>query len=187
MPRLWDESVTAHRAAVRDGIKDATWALVLEHGLLGLTMSQIAARVGISRATLYRYFPDVDSILVAWHADQVDAHIAQLRNVAADVADSVERLEAVLVCYATIAREVPHGTELATLLHQGAHLTRAEQQVADLLADTIAAAAAEGKVRGDVTPAELARYCLYALAAVGPSSDSARADLIPVVLAGLRP
>lgn len=187
MPKLWDDSIAMHRATVRDGIKDATWALVHEHGVAGLSMSQIADRVGISRATLYRYFPDVDAILVAWHRDQVDAHVAQLRQVAADIADPSERLEAVLSCYATIARGVPRGGELATLLHQGTHLALAEQQVLDLLADVIATAAAHGAVRRDVPAADLARYCLYALSAAGSAGDPAPTRLVPVVLAGLRP
>jgi AcrR family transcriptional regulator len=186
MPKLWDESIATHRTAVRDGIKEATWALVHEHGLPSLSMSQIAERVGISRATLYRYFPDVEAILVAWHVDQVSAHITQLEE-AADAAAPADRLEAVLTRYSQIARGVPHGDELATLLHQGAHLADAEQQVADLLADLIAERVANGTVRADVEAGELARYCLYALAAGGASDDSARASLIPVVLAGLRP
>jgi AcrR family transcriptional regulator len=185
MPKLWDESIATHRTAVRDGIKEATWALVHEHGLPSLSMSQIAERVGISRATLYRYFPDVEAILVAWHVDQVSAHITQLDE-AADAAAPADQLEAVLTRYSQIARGVPHGDELATLLHQGAHLADAEQQVVDLLTEIIAAAATGGTVRSDVEPAELARYCLYALAAGGGSAGSTRASLVPVVLAGLR-
>jgi AcrR family transcriptional regulator len=42
-------------------------------------MSQIAAEAsGIGRATLYKYFPDVESILRAWHERQVGAHLHQL-------------------------------------------------------------------------------------------------------------
>ncbi|MBZ5736399.1 TetR/AcrR family transcriptional regulator [Nocardioides sp. TRM66260-LWL] len=186
MPKSWGESVATHRSAVRDAIKDATWSLVHEHGAAGLSMSQIADRVEISRATLYRYFPDVDSILVEWHTDKVHAHVTQLRHAAADVTDPAERLAAVLTCYATIARGVPRGGELATLLHQGAHLEQAEQQVLDLFAEAITSAVEAGAVRGDVAPADLARYCLYALAAPG-GSEASGAVLVPVVLAGLQP
>lgn len=187
MPKSWGDSIATHRNAVREGIKDATWSLVHEYGATGLSMSQIADRVGVSRATLYRYFPDVDSILVEWHTDKIHSHVAQLRQVVADVGDPAERLEAMLECYATIARGVPHSGELATLLHQGALVARAEQQILDLLADVIASAVATGAARGDVAPAELARYCLHALAAVNRSDASTTPDLVPVVLAGLRP
>jgi AcrR family transcriptional regulator len=46
-------------------------------------MSQIAAETGIGRATLYKYFPDVEAILVAWHERQVAEH--QLRDFAQDL------------------------------------------------------------------------------------------------------
>jgi hypothetical protein len=41
MPRIWSETIAAHRDAVRDAILDATAALVAEHTLTA-TMSQIA-------------------------------------------------------------------------------------------------------------------------------------------------
>jgi len=182
MPKLWDDSIATHRTAVRDSIMSATWALVGEHGLAGTSMSRIADRVGISRATLYRYFPDVDAIVAAWHTDQVDGHIAQLREADAAAAPE-ERLAAVLSRYAEIRRDLPHGTDLATLLHQGTRVENAEQQVLDLLSEAISAAAESGQVRSDVAPADLARFCLYALAAGGHSPAT---DLVPVVLAGLR-
>jgi AcrR family transcriptional regulator len=77
VPRLWDDTIQAHRAAVRDAILDTAAALVAEHGLLAVTMSQIAETTGIGRATLYKYFPDVEANLVAWHERQITAHLAQ--------------------------------------------------------------------------------------------------------------
>jgi AcrR family transcriptional regulator len=74
MPKLWSETIAAHRHTVRETILDATWALVAEHGLLAVTMSQIAEEAGIGRATLYKYFPDVEAILLAWH----ERHVAGL-------------------------------------------------------------------------------------------------------------
>jgi AcrR family transcriptional regulator len=68
----------AHRRAVRDATLDTTVALVAEHGLASVTMSQIAEQTGIGRATLYKYFPDVEAILLAWHQRQVAEHLEQL-------------------------------------------------------------------------------------------------------------
>src|SRR3954462_7349259 len=81
VPRLWDDTIEAHRRTVRDVTLDTAAALVAEHGLASVTMSQIAGRAGIARATLYRYFPDVEAILVAWHERQVDRHLRQLVEV----------------------------------------------------------------------------------------------------------
>src|SRR5262245_17513296 len=65
MPKLWSETITLHRREVRDAILDTTVALVAEHGLHAVTMSQIAEATGIGRATLYKYFPGVEAILHA--------------------------------------------------------------------------------------------------------------------------
>src|SRR4051812_5802487 len=65
MPKIWSQTIEAHRDAVREATINATAALVAEHGLTGVTMSQIAKDTGIGRATLYKYFPDVESILRA--------------------------------------------------------------------------------------------------------------------------
>jgi AcrR family transcriptional regulator len=192
VPRLWNDTIQAHRAAVRDAILDTTAALVSEHGLLSVTMSQIAEATGIGRATLYKYFPDVEAILVAWHERQVTAHLAQLAELRDQASDPGQRLQAVLEAYALISHDrFSHkhsGSELTALLHRGAHLTRAQQQVHNLITDLLTEAAATGHVRTDIAPDELASYCLHALGAAGgmPSKAVVR-RLVTVTVAGLRP
>jgi AcrR family transcriptional regulator len=191
VPRLWDDTIQAHRAAVRDAILDTTAALVATKGLLSVTMSQIAEATGIGRATLYKYFPDVEAILVAWHERQITAHLAQLADLRDQGGDANQRLQAVLEAYALIAHDrFSHqhpGPEVAALLHRGPHLTRAQQQVHGLIEDLLTEAAASGEVRDDVAPEELARYCLHALTAAGGlSSKAAVRRLVMVTLAGLR-
>src|ERR687888_497233 len=78
VPKLWNDTIATHRQAVREATIDATAALVAEDGLLSVTMSKIAERTGIGRATLYKYFPDVEAILHAWHERQIADHLAQL-------------------------------------------------------------------------------------------------------------
>src|SRR5215207_8059831 len=51
VPKLWNETIEAHRREVHDAILDTTWALIAEHGLLSVRMSQIAEKTGIGRAT----------------------------------------------------------------------------------------------------------------------------------------
>jgi AcrR family transcriptional regulator len=190
VPRLWDDTIQAHRHQVREAILDTTAALVATHGLLAVTMSQIAAATGIGRATLYKYFPDVEAILLAWHQRQISGHLDQLAEVRDQAGDADQRLEAVLEAYALIAHQA-HGhrdSELAAFLHRDQHVTKAEQQLRDMLQDLLTQAAATGKIRGDVAPSELARYCLHALAAAGslPSRAAVR-RLVTVTVAGLRP
>ncbi len=187
VPRLWNETIEAHRRAVRDATLDTTAALVAEHGLRSVTMSQIAEETGIGRATLYKYFPDVEAILVAWHERHVTGHLEHLTEVRDRAGDAGERLEAVLEAYALISHE-HHGTELMTLLHRGEHVARARQQLRDMIRDLLAEGAETGELRDDVAPDELASYCLHALTAASslPSKAAVR-RLVMVTLAGLHP
>ncbi|MFI5065879.1 MAG: TetR/AcrR family transcriptional regulator [Streptosporangiales bacterium] len=188
MPKLWTDTVEEHRRAVRDAAMDATARLVAERGLASVTMSGIAEEAGIGRATLYKYFRDVQAILIAWHERQVSGHLEHLARVRDQAGDPGQRLEAVLGAYALMTWEQPHGTELAALLHQGNHITRAHQQLTGLLGDLLAEAASVGQIRGDVPPDELAGYCLHALAAASRlPSRAAVQRLTDVTLAGLRP
>jgi AcrR family transcriptional regulator len=187
MPKLWSETIDAHRREVRDAILDTAAALAAEHGLRSVTMSQIAEETGIGRATLYKYFADVDAILVAWHERQVTGHLEHLVELRNQAGDAGGRLTAVLEAFALIAHE-QHDTELAALLHRGAHVAGAQQHLRGLIRDLLAECAETGEVRDDVAPNELASYCLHALsAASGLPSKAAVRRLVTVILAGLRP
>jgi AcrR family transcriptional regulator len=190
VPRLWNQTIEAHRNQVRVAILDTTAALVAEHGLLSVTMSQIAERTGIGRATLYKYFPDVEAILLAWHERQITSHLGQLAEIRDQAGGPAQRLQAVLEAYALISHE-SHGhndNELAAFLHRDEQVARAWYQVRDMIRDLLTDAAKAGDVRDDVAPSELASYCLHALTAASslPSKAAVR-RLVTVTLAGLRP
>jgi AcrR family transcriptional regulator len=101
------DTLDEHRQAVRDATLDATAALVTERGLYGVTMSEVAIRTGIGRATLYKYFPDVQSILIARHERAIATHLRQLTALANADGQPMQRLTAVLEAYAAI--EHAHG------------------------------------------------------------------------------
>lgn len=187
VPKLWNETIDAHRAAVREAILDTTAKLVAQGGLRSVTMSQIAEQTGIGRATLYKYFADIEAVLRAWHERQVAAHLQQLAGIRDQDGTAMERLRAALEAYAGIARQ-RHGGELAALLHQGEHVTHAERHLHGMLQHLLAEAVEAGDVRSDVPPAELAQYCLHALtAATALTSQAAVTRLVAVTLDGLRP
>jgi AcrR family transcriptional regulator len=187
VPSLWNETIEAHRREVRDAILDTTAALVSEHGPLSVTMSQIAEETGIGRATLYKYFSDVEAILLAWHERQVVGHLELLTQIRDRAGGAGERLAAVLEAYALISHE-HHGTELAALLHRGEHVARAHHELRDFIRDLLTEGAETGDLRDDVAADELAGYCLHALTAASnlPSKTAVR-RLVMVTLAGLRP
>ena len=178
----------SHRRAVRDAILDTTAALAAEHGLRSVTMSQIAEKTGIGRATLYKYFPDVEAILLAWHQRQITGHLEHLAAVRDRADDTRERLEAVLQAYALISHESHghHDTELAAFLHRDEQVSQAQKQLSDMIRDLLADVAATGGLRDDVGPHELASYCLHALSAAAtlPSKAAVR-RLVMVTLDGL--
>ena len=186
MPKLWNETIEAHRRDVRDATLNTTATLVAKHGLRSVTMSQIAEETGIGRATLYKYFSDVAAILLAWHERQVSGHLEQLVAIRDRAGSAGDRLEAVLEAYALIAQE-QHVSELAALLHRGHHVARAQQELTALVRALLSEAADAGDLRNDVSPEELTSYCLHALTAAGGlRSKAAVHRLVAVTLAGLQ-
>ena len=188
VPKLWDDTIAAHRNQVRDVILNTTAALVFEHGLRSVTMAQIAERAGIGRATLYKYFPDVEAILLAWHQQQISTHLAQLAEVRDRAGDAAQRLPAVLQAYARLARQTRgrHDTDLGRFLHRDEHLAAAQHQLHGLVTGLVTDAANAGDLRRDIPPAELASYCLHALNAAASLPSQAAVDrLVTVTLAGL--
>jgi AcrR family transcriptional regulator len=186
VPKLWLDTIDAHRREVRDAILDTTASLIGRHGLSSVTMSQIADETGIGRATLYKYFPSVEAVLTAWHERQVASHLAELAQIRDRPGTPEDRLEAVLEAFALVSHE-RHGSELAALLHRGQHVARAHDELASFIRDLVAEGAAAGALRDDVSPQELATYCLHALTAASSlSSKAAVRRLVKVTLAGLR-
>ena len=190
MPKLWNETILAHRRDVREAILDTTSVLVAEQGLLSVTMSQIAEDTGIGRATLYKYFADVEAILLAWHERQINGHLEHLAEIRDRAGDAGERLRVVLEAYALIFHDsrAHHSTEVAGFLHRDEQVAQAQRQVSEMIGDLLADAAETGSIRHDVSPDELASYCLHALSAAStlPSKAAVR-RLVMVILNGLHP
>lgn len=190
VPKLWSKTIEDHKRVVHDTILDTTAAMVDEHGLLSVTMAQIAERSGIGRATLYKYFPDVEAILHSWHERQITNHLEQLAASRDRPGSPMERLEAVLDSFAFISHNSQghRDTELAALLHGHEQVAPAEHRVRQMIQGLLVAAAKSGAVRDDMPPEELAGYCLHALtAARNMPTKAAVRRLVAVTLAGLRP
>ena len=167
---------------------EAAWRLAEERGPLSVTMSQVAEEAGIGRATLYKYFPDVESILVARHAGHVAQHLAQLNELRGRGETASARLVYVLGGYATICfhRGLHSSTEVATLVHRAPEMVEAERGLHGLMVELIEDAIAEGGIRRDQPAGELADYCLHALGAAARATDpSTVARLVDMVLAGI--
>ena len=188
IPKLWHQTIQAHRREVREAILDTAAALVAKHGLRALTMSQIAEETGIGRATLYKYFSGVEPILIAWHERHVAEHLEHLSHLRDQPGDPAIRLREVLRAYAMISFERHrHGAELATLVHQGEHMAGPEQQLVNIVQGLIDEAVASGAVRSDIPGDQLATFCLHSLEGAGRLDAAAVERLVAVVLDGLSP
>ena len=189
VPKLWTDTIDEHRHAVREAIVDTAARLVSERGIASVRMSEIAKQTGIGRATLYKYFPDVQSILFAWHDRHVADHLGHLTALRDRPGDPWRRLTSVLEAYALMSyHRKDGGAEVAALVHQQDQVAQAQQQLIDLVHGLLTGVGSTGRLRDDVPAQELASYCIHALAAATTvPSEAAVRRLVAVTLAGLRP
>ena len=191
VPKLWTGTIEAHRQQVHSAVVASAANLVALHGLRGLTMSGIAEDAGIGRATLYKYFPNVESILTEWHDEQITQHLGQLSELASSTMSPEERLTAALNALAHIsyaAGKHGPGPEIAAILHAGDHATRTDQDMRRLLLGLIKDAVGVGVVRADIPAEELTTYCVNAaMGSRRPSSPAALQRVTQLIMASLKP
>jgi AcrR family transcriptional regulator len=87
MARAATASDTAER------ILDATLAVIADHGIARMSLEDVARRAGLSRQTVYRYFPSKGALLAATVLREEEALIAAVDAAAAvhdDLASAVE-------------------------------------------------------------------------------------------------
>lgn len=89
-------------AATRDAILDAAQAALEAHGVRRTTVSDIARRCGVSRQTIYRYWPDVTSL----YAQVLTRELLRTVPTEAPVS-SLDGLVAALVATAAHVRDLP--------------------------------------------------------------------------------
>ncbi len=188
MSKLWTHTVETHRQEVHEAIFGAVGQLVGTQGVLAVTMSRVAETAGIGRATLYKYFPDVEQLLETWHERHVTAHLATLAAIATSDDDPAQRLRAALSAYAQICaqRSAHTADRLGAALHRSDSVRQRHQELVDLVTSLVVEAAAAGEVRDDVPAGALASFCLHALEAAGdPPSGGDQVPLVNVVWSAL--
>ena len=169
---------------------DTTWALAADRGPMSVTMSQVAQEAGIGRATLYKYFPDVESILHAKHERHVLGHLARLEELRLSAPTAMQAVEMVTRGYAEIRyHRARHGAvQLSALTHRPERVAEAEGRLVALLENILEDAITSGVIRGDVAASELALYVLHALGAAGDlPSERAVHRLVSMTLGTLKP
>lgn len=182
MPRIWADSLEQHKADVRSAVMSAAAELASSGGVRSLTMSQIAQHAGISRATLYTYFADVDQILNAWHRWMVDSHLSAIEETIERAQDDpVARL--IAACDRHIDVLITHHNNPLLQPHQGSPETvAAVDRLHQAFTSLVAAALPRKADRGNLSAANYASYVLAALeAGARLQSRTARQRLIALL------
>lgn len=83
-------------------VLDAALAEVLEHGVRRTSVSDIARRSGVSRQTIYRYWPDAQALFAALVTRELLATVPPVADV-----DSLDELVALIAVTAEAVRRLP--------------------------------------------------------------------------------
>ena len=183
-PISWQER---QRRLREDAVLDAAAELLAERGFAATSMDEIAARVGVSKPTLYQHFPSKDAVAVAvllrrfaWAADDL-ARAEAAVNAGVPARRALER-----VLHDILARraglwatrvEVPHISAATTPA-----LAAARADVWARLGSLVDRAKHEGACRGDVPTPVIVR--MFAGLFRGDYLDLVDHDGAPEAVAG---
>ncbi len=150
-------------AARREAIRDAASLVFAERGYTGATTAQICRAAGVGSGTLFHYFPDKRSIMVAIFVDDQavnDAFIATL-----DLEHPVSEISRLLDHLSRDATD-PYAPGLVVAMLQlavadaefSALLDAGDQRVREALARLLGRAARDGTVDRAVNPPRASRW-----------------------------
>jgi AcrR family transcriptional regulator len=151
MPRVLTETDVAD---FRERLCAAAERLFAERGPDAVTMRQLAAELGVSPMTPYRYFHDKDDILAAVRANGFNRFAEALEKARAEGGSARGKGAAVGEAYVTFALEHPHTYKLMFDLNQPEEgkypdLVEAGRRARATLSDYVNDLIAEGVLAGD--------------------------------------
>lgn len=102
------EPVQQRSAERITSLLDAAAELIDQGGIDGLTTSDVATRSGSSVGVVYRYFPNIQSLLKALAGRNMDKFQARVRDIAADESlDLYRSIDAVIDAYIDLEHTEP--------------------------------------------------------------------------------
>lgn len=171
MTNEWEATLDAHRIHQRAAIQHAAVDLAAEHGVGGVAMVDIARRAGISRATLYKYFPSVESVLASFMIAEVEREHSALVQRLSTLDDPLDRLHALLLHLLEYFASPGH-LSASTVIdpHQfspavGAQVGASMQRLHDMVRDQIVASVDVGALRAGTDVEVLAEVFQHLLTA----------------------
>lgn len=105
----------------RQRILDAAMACVDQQGAMDTTLSAVATAVGVTRQTVYRYFPSTESLFSALAQASAHEFIGRIADRMLPIDDPVE---AMVEGLAFTIEAIPHERYLALVLRSGDAFTR---------------------------------------------------------------
>ena len=181
-------------AEVRDAALRAAAEILLGEGMAGFTIERVAARAGVSKTTLYKWWPSKGALAFDgyFHATEPELEFPDTGDIAADL--RAQLLAFVHVVGATpagrvIAELIGHAQtdpDLAAALHERYAGPRRR-----LAVEAVRRAQARGQIRADVDPetvdAQLWGACYHRLLLAGAPIGEAFAErLLANLLEGIR-
>jgi len=169
------------RSRTVHSILGAAMQIVMEEGVAGLSMSALAQRAGVSRQTIYNYFPDVEAVLAGLMemGDAGDSGLADLMESENDPCAALGVFVDAVV--ASAASGHPSAMALAPSLPAPLRdaITAHQRHTEHLVIDVLRRGQADGRFRADLDPELDGRLlCRAALAAAElagePDLDASR-------------
>lgn len=151
MPKVLTETELSD---FREKLADGATRLFAERGREGFTMRELAAELGVSPMTPYRYFRDKDAILAAVRARAFDQFALALEEAFARPGNSLDRSIAVCDAYVGFAFGKPSSYRLMFDLSQPdcadyPDLMRAMERARATMTDYVHALVKDGVFKGD--------------------------------------
>jgi TetR/AcrR family transcriptional regulator of autoinduction and epiphytic fitness len=155
--------------AREDAIVDAVNRLLAEKGFDLMTVDEVAADVGIAKASLYKHFDSKEALAAAAMTRMLSRAAAQLQRIANDMPDPLARLKAVVrwTIEVQLAGEMPslpsQNSSLRASLMANPDYMNLLMAVSETLGEWITQAQADGQITPAVPP-EVVLYTLFARA-----------------------
>ncbi|MCV7385297.1 TetR/AcrR family transcriptional regulator [Mycolicibacter longobardus] len=146
---------------VGERILDAAASCLLAMGVERVTLAAIARRAGVSRPTVYRRWPDSQSVIAALLTARITDAWAGLEQPGSGREALVRRIVAVAahLRHDEVVMQVLHHAPDLAMVYIAERMGASQRRLVDLVADELAHAQTGGGVRaGD--PRQLAAMCL---------------------------
>ena len=93
MPKIETQTLSQHRDWRRSQLIEAAAAIALESGGAAITVAAVAARAGLSRASVYEYFASSADLAADLVIDELNSFAQELKEISASGQSPVESID----------------------------------------------------------------------------------------------